>query len=189
MKVISIVMNQNQSNVGNATNMALCLSALFIVACGTGGIKPCVSTLGGDQFDETTENGQKETVWSFKITDIWQIGMKIVIILFFHFSKVQVLAYFFYQNDSSFGRFLNFKFADVNALLIFKDKPADLYLWSWSFLSKFTGYSKIGQFLGCERGKILKKLEKYFKILKNQSENFQSLKIQILLYKNLLKIF
>ena len=54
--------NQNESNVGNATNMALCLSALFIVACGTGGIKPCVSTLGGDQFDETTENGQKETV-------------------------------------------------------------------------------------------------------------------------------
>ena len=55
LMAVSAIQFDPNSTVGNSTNMALCLTALFIVACGTGGIKPCVSTLGGDQFDEDTE--------------------------------------------------------------------------------------------------------------------------------------
>ena len=47
--------------------MALCITALFIVACGTGGIKPCVSTLGGDQFDESTEYGRRNIANFFSV--------------------------------------------------------------------------------------------------------------------------
>ncbi|KAM7271239.1 hypothetical protein ACFE04_030453 [Oxalis oulophora] len=34
---------------------ATCFIALYMIALGTGGIKPCVSSLGADQFDETDE--------------------------------------------------------------------------------------------------------------------------------------
>ncbi|XP_062167639.1 protein NRT1/ PTR FAMILY 8.1-like [Alnus glutinosa] len=34
--------------------------ALYLIALGTGGIKPCVSSFGADQFDETDENERKK---------------------------------------------------------------------------------------------------------------------------------
>ena len=37
-------------NTPNQTNTILALCALATVAIGTGGIKPCVAALGGDQF-------------------------------------------------------------------------------------------------------------------------------------------
>ncbi|KAL9261722.1 NRT1/ PTR FAMILY 8.2-like protein [Drosera capensis] len=43
------------SNGCSATlaNIAACYAALYLIALGTGGIKPCVSSFGADQFDET----------------------------------------------------------------------------------------------------------------------------------------
>ncbi|CAG5104275.1 Oidioi.mRNA.OKI2018_I69.chr1.g1174.t1.cds [Oikopleura dioica] len=57
----------DDSGVGQAVNMGLALAALFIIACGTGGIKPCVSTLGGDQFDDSTERGRKHIASFFTV--------------------------------------------------------------------------------------------------------------------------
>ncbi|KAF5751397.1 protein NRT1/ PTR FAMILY 8.1-like [Tripterygium wilfordii] len=37
------------------TQTAVCFVALYIIALGTGGIKPCVSSYGADQFDDTDE--------------------------------------------------------------------------------------------------------------------------------------
>lgn len=37
------------------THMALSMTGLFVIAVGTGGIKPCVSAFGGDQFDPDQE--------------------------------------------------------------------------------------------------------------------------------------
>ncbi|GFP87953.1 protein nrt1/ ptr family 8.1 [Phtheirospermum japonicum] len=42
----------------------LCLASLYIIALGTGGIKPCVSSFGADQFDESDET-EKEKKSSF----------------------------------------------------------------------------------------------------------------------------
>jgi len=39
---------------------ALCFVALYLIALGTGGIKPCVSSFGADQFDETDETERKK---------------------------------------------------------------------------------------------------------------------------------
>ncbi|KAL5580817.1 hypothetical protein UlMin_013259 [Ulmus minor] len=41
------------------TQSALCYTALYLVALGTGGIKPCVSSYGADQFDDDDENEKK----------------------------------------------------------------------------------------------------------------------------------
>lgn len=38
------------------TQTAVCFLALYLVALGTGGIKPCVSSYGADQFDDTDEH-------------------------------------------------------------------------------------------------------------------------------------
>ena len=38
---------------------AACFIALYLIALGTGGIKPCVSSFGADQFDETDEKERK----------------------------------------------------------------------------------------------------------------------------------
>jgi peptide/histidine transporter 3/4 len=39
---------------------AACFVALYMIALGTGGIKPCVSSFGADQFDETDETERKK---------------------------------------------------------------------------------------------------------------------------------
>ncbi|KAL0344482.1 UNVERIFIED_CONTAM: protein NRT1/ PTR FAMILY 8.1 [Sesamum radiatum] len=38
---------------------AICFLALYLVALGTGGIKPCVSSFGADQFDDSDEKEKK----------------------------------------------------------------------------------------------------------------------------------
>ena len=44
----------------NASQTAICFVALYLIAIGTGGIKPCVSSFGADQFDETDETEKKK---------------------------------------------------------------------------------------------------------------------------------
>ena len=43
---------------------AVCFLALYLIALGTGGIKPCVSSYGADQFDDT-DPAEKEHKSSF----------------------------------------------------------------------------------------------------------------------------
>ncbi|KAL3839429.1 hypothetical protein ACJIZ3_024020 [Penstemon smallii] len=38
---------------------SICFVALYLIALGTGGIKPCVSSFGADQFDDTDEKEKK----------------------------------------------------------------------------------------------------------------------------------
>lgn len=49
----------DSNNTGTPTNVtvhvALCMIGLILIALGTGGIKPCVSAFGGDQFEENQE--------------------------------------------------------------------------------------------------------------------------------------
>lgn len=40
--------------------IAICFAALYLIALGTGGIKPCVSSFGADQFDENDETERKK---------------------------------------------------------------------------------------------------------------------------------
>ncbi|KAG9158231.1 hypothetical protein Leryth_000365 [Lithospermum erythrorhizon] len=42
------------------TQSAICFLALYLIAVGTGGIKPCVSSYGADQFDDTDEAEKKQ---------------------------------------------------------------------------------------------------------------------------------
>ncbi|GER28116.1 major facilitator superfamily protein, partial [Striga asiatica] len=42
-----------------STQTGICYLALYLVALGTGGIKPCVSSYGADQFDDTDEAEKK----------------------------------------------------------------------------------------------------------------------------------
>lgn len=52
------------ATIGNlATHMALSFTGLFVIAIGTGGIKPCVSTFGGDQFS-ADQRRQRESFFS-----------------------------------------------------------------------------------------------------------------------------
>ncbi|KAI9109108.1 hypothetical protein K1719_019731 [Acacia pycnantha] len=46
------------------TQNAVAFLALYLIALGTGGIKPCVSSFGADQFDDTDE-AEKEKKGSF----------------------------------------------------------------------------------------------------------------------------
>ena len=41
------------------TQSAICFLALYLIALGTGGIKPCVSSYGADQFDDADEAEKK----------------------------------------------------------------------------------------------------------------------------------
>ncbi|KAK7860396.1 protein nrt1/ ptr family 8.2 [Quercus suber] len=41
------------------TQSAVCFLALYLIALGTGGIKPCVSSYGADQFDDSDEDEKK----------------------------------------------------------------------------------------------------------------------------------
>lgn len=51
-----------EENVCSATKaqIALCFTSLYLVALGTGGIKPCVSAYGADQFDDHDEVEEKQ---------------------------------------------------------------------------------------------------------------------------------
>ncbi|KAL8502299.1 hypothetical protein ACS0TY_021437 [Phlomoides rotata] len=42
-----------------STQAAVCFVALYLIALGTGGIKPCVSSFGADQFEDTDEVEKK----------------------------------------------------------------------------------------------------------------------------------
>lgn len=46
------------------SQLAACFAALYLIALGTGGIKPCVSSFGADQFDDNDES-EKEKKSSF----------------------------------------------------------------------------------------------------------------------------
>ncbi|KAL6571340.1 hypothetical protein OROHE_002983 [Orobanche hederae] len=51
----------------HATNLqsAVCFLALYLIALGTGGIKPCVSSYGADQFDDDDNEDEKKHKSSF----------------------------------------------------------------------------------------------------------------------------
>lgn len=51
---------ENGSCHATASQTAFCFIALYLIALGTGGIKPCVSSFGADQFDETDENEREK---------------------------------------------------------------------------------------------------------------------------------
>ncbi|NXX65750.1 S15A1 protein, partial [Spizella passerina] len=55
--------NQDGSPDAIAVNIALSMVGLILIALGTGGIKPCVSAFGGDQFEEDQEK-QRSTFFS-----------------------------------------------------------------------------------------------------------------------------
>ncbi|NXB13076.1 S15A1 protein, partial [Cnemophilus loriae] len=55
--------NQSGSTSNKALNIALSLIGLILIALGTGGIKPCVSAFGGDQFEDHQEK-QRSTFFS-----------------------------------------------------------------------------------------------------------------------------
>lgn len=55
--------DKDNCNPSGSQTAALFL-ALYMIALGTGGIKPCVSSFGADQFDETDEE-ERETKSSF----------------------------------------------------------------------------------------------------------------------------
>ncbi|NXL13458.1 S15A1 protein, partial [Setophaga kirtlandii] len=55
--------NQDGSPDAIAVNVALSMVGFVLIAFGTGGIKPCVSAFGGDQFEEDQEK-QRSTFFS-----------------------------------------------------------------------------------------------------------------------------
>ncbi|NXC95771.1 S15A1 protein, partial [Certhia familiaris] len=55
--------NQNGSTKNLGLNIALSMVGLILIALGTGGIKPCVSAFGGDQFEDEQEK-QRSTFFS-----------------------------------------------------------------------------------------------------------------------------
>lgn len=50
-----------------SSQTAVCFAALYLVALGTGGIKPCVSSYGADQFDDAdeVEKGHKSSFFNW----------------------------------------------------------------------------------------------------------------------------
>ncbi|CAI0424308.1 unnamed protein product [Linum tenue] len=48
-----------------SSQTAVCFVALYLIALGTGGIKPCVSSFGADQFDENDESEKKKKMEFF----------------------------------------------------------------------------------------------------------------------------
>lgn len=59
------VCDENGSCHATSAQSAVCFLALYMVALGTGGIKPCVSSFGADQFDETDEKEKKKKISFF----------------------------------------------------------------------------------------------------------------------------
>lgn len=58
-------------SIPGTTNPALIYPAIYIIALGTGGIKPNVSTLGADQFDEKYEQDREEKESFFNWSEIY----------------------------------------------------------------------------------------------------------------------
>ncbi|KAM7031206.1 solute carrier family 15 member 1-like [Passerculus sandwichensis] len=56
--------NQDGSPDNVAVHIALSMVGLILIALGTGGIKPCVSAFGADQFEDDQEN-QRSTFFSY----------------------------------------------------------------------------------------------------------------------------
>lgn len=54
------VCDEKGSCHATSAQVAVCFLALYMIALGTGGIKPCVSSFGADQFDETDETEKKK---------------------------------------------------------------------------------------------------------------------------------
>ena len=48
------------TNEATATQLSVFYIALYLIALGTGGIKPCVSSFGADQFDNNDETEHKK---------------------------------------------------------------------------------------------------------------------------------
>ena len=59
MTISAVPQINGGQDVPGTINTVIALIALFVIAVGTGGIKPCVSALGGDQFEEN-ETGKKQ---------------------------------------------------------------------------------------------------------------------------------
>ena len=53
--------NSNSEDNFRTVNAIICIIGLIIMACGTGGIKPCVSALGADQFE--TDDTKNKTLF------------------------------------------------------------------------------------------------------------------------------
>jgi len=67
LMAVSAVPQLNEGlDVPGTINDVLALVALLVVAIGTGGIKPCVSALGGDQFKDT-EKGKEQLSGFFSL--------------------------------------------------------------------------------------------------------------------------
>lgn len=64
--------------------------AIYIIALGTGGIKPRVSSLGADQFDETDDVEKKKKSF-FSTGFIFQLTLVLLLQLVFLFGSKRML--------------------------------------------------------------------------------------------------
>lgn len=62
----------------SAAQSAVFFFSLYLIALGTGGIKPCVSSFGADQFDDTdpTERRRKGSFFN------WSISVSTLVLLY-----------------------------------------------------------------------------------------------------------
>lgn len=57
----------NETCSPSSMQTAIVFLALYMIALGTGGIKPCVSSFGADQFDDADEAEKKEQEFIFQL--------------------------------------------------------------------------------------------------------------------------
>ncbi|GJU35386.1 NRT1/ PTR family 8.2-like protein [Tanacetum coccineum] len=75
-----------EKDVCSATNTqtSLCFTSLYLVALGTGGIKPCVSSYGADQFDDNDEVEKKQKGsffnWFYFVINIGALSASTVVV-------------------------------------------------------------------------------------------------------------